>query len=678
MPTMTPVTFDGCFGWLHRPRGARATMGVVLCNPFGYEALSAYRGWRDLADALAARGVAALRFDYPGTGDSSGNEEDPLRWRAWLDSIKSAVGVLREQSGVSHITLCGLRLGATLAAIAAEELGGVDNLVLLMPLVSGKAYIRELELQQHTWLAAQRALGLELGEEPPGTVGAHGFRLYPDTLALLSKVDLTGADAGRATHGEARLARRVLLHDISDSARLQRLAAHYQALGVPVQVQLFGEYGRFLLNPSYSESPRRAFDSVLEWLDGGASALSLGPMSFSAQNAPNVRHAPNALNASNAQNTRNAENAQNAQNAPHPPNAHNAQVDVTPPAPSVNIAFADGRERPVVFSGYVGVLCEPRHPLHGAPAVLFVNTGGVHRIGDSRFTVLMARRLAAQGIASLRMDLSGLGDSVRRGAALTLDTVYSQYSIDDACAGVDWLTAAGYPTIVMAGVCSGAYVSLHAALARAAVTGCVCINLPFFRWGGARVRPGAQYVAPSGVYRRAMRNPRKWLRLLTGQANARAISLELARRLSARFAARAGAVLEGLLGERMPGGAIRRLAFELERKGVQTALLYGTLDEGLDELDIHFGPDGNRLRERGNILVKQIARVDHALFSRCAREAMMAHFERFLRERVLGAHSDSASVSAPASASASASASRSLRTAKPGSQARRQPRVQRP
>jgi len=646
-------------------------MGVVLCNPFGYEALSAYRGWRDLADALAARGMAALRFDYPGTGDSGGNEEDPLRWRAWLDSIKSAVGVLREQSGVSRITLCGLRLGATLAAIAAEELGGVDNLVLLMPLVSGKAYIRELELQQHTWLAAQRALGLELGDEPPGTVGAHGFRLYPDTLAMLAKVDLIGADAGGATHGEARLARRVLLHDINDNARLQRLAAHYQALGVPVQVQLFGEYGRFLLNPSYSEAPHRAFGSLLEWLDMSTPVLSMTRMSLSAQNESNVSHARHGTNAADAT---------NAPNALNPPVAQIAQVDVTLPASSVNIAFADGHERPVVFGGYVGMLCEPRRALLGAPAVLFVNTGGVHRVGDSRFTVLMARQLAAQGIASLRMDLSGLGDSVRRDAALTLDTVYSQYSIDDACAGVDWLTAAGYPKIVTAGVCSGAYVSLHAALARSAVTGCVCINLPFFRWGGTRVRPGAQYVASSEVYRRAMRNPRKWLRLLTGQANARAISVELARRLSARLAARAGAVLESLFGGRTPGGAIRRLAFELERKGVQTALLYGTLDEGLDELDIHFGPDGERLRKRSNMSVQQIANVDHALFSRCAREAMMEHFERFLRERILGAHSDfsSASASASATATATASASRGLRTAQPGSQPRRQPGVQRP
>ncbi|AFT85631.1 alpha/beta hydrolase family protein [Paraburkholderia phenoliruptrix] len=634
MATMTPVTFDGCFGWLHRPKDLRAAACVVLCNPFGYEALSAYRGARELADALAASGVAALRFDYPGTGDSSGNEDDPLRWRAWLDSIKAAVTLLREESGASRVTLCGLRLGATLAALAAHELGGVDDLVLLMPVISGKAYIRELELQQQTWLGAQRALGLELEEEPYGTVGAHGFRLYRDTLALLANVDLERpAESGDAAGGE-RLARRVLLHDINDSARLRRLAARYEALGAQVQVQFFGEYSKLLLNPSYSEPPRRAFDDVLHWL--GAT----------------VRTAPTA--------------PPTARLASVAPVAQGAHVEVADPAASASLIFADGRETPVMFGGYAGVLCEPQRALHAAPAVLFVNSGGVHRIGDGRFTVLMARRLAAQGVASLRMDLSGLGDSVRRDAALTLDAVYSTYAIDDACAGIDWLTAAGYPKIVMAGVCSGAYVSLHAALARAAVVGCVCINLPFFTWGGARVRPGAQYVASSEVYRRAMRNPRKWVRLLSGQANARAITLELARRLSARVAARAGAVLEALVGARTPGGTIRRLMFELERKAVQTALLYGPLDEGLDELDIHFGPDGTRLRKRKNVSVKKVGKVDHALFSRGARDAMMAQFELFLRERVVGTRGESTA------------AARGARALQPGPEPRRQPRPQRP
>ncbi|HYS68369.1 MAG TPA: alpha/beta hydrolase family protein [Paraburkholderia sp.] len=586
LPTMTPVTFDGCFGWLHRPAGARPEMGVVLCNPFGYEALCTYRGWRELAEALAARGIAALRFDYPGTGDSSGNEDDPQRLRAWLDSIKAAAAWLRAETGAPRLSLCGLRLGATLAALAAEEMGGVDNLALLMPVSSGKSYIRELELQHQSWLSAQHALGLSLDAEAAQTVGAHGFRLYPDTLDVLASVDLE-----RCTQ---RPAQRVLLQDLNESARSKRLAAHYEAQGAQADLEFFGEYGKFLLNPSYSEPPRQAFDRVCEWL--GASAVDAA--------------APAA--------------------------------EVHEGAATARIDFEHGRETPVVFGGgrFAGVLCEPRRALDGAPAVLFVNTGGVHRIGDGRFTVLMARHLAAQGITSLRMDLSGLGDSLRRDDTLTLDMMYARYAIADATAGVDWLAAAGYPRIVMFGVCTGAYVSLHTALAHPAVVGCALVNLPFFTWGGAQVRPGARHVASSVVYRRAMRNPRKWLRLLTGQANGRAITAELARRLCARIVARASTAFERLLGLPTPGGAIRRLAFELERKGVQTTLLYGPLDEGLDELEIHFGSNGNQLGKLKNVTAKVVGKVDHALFSRAARDAVMAQFDVFLRERVLNARRD--------------------------------------
>lgn len=583
--TMTPVTFDGCFGWLHRPAGAQAELGVVLCNPFGYETLCTYRGWRELAEALAARGMPTLRFDYPGTGDSSGNEEDPQRLRAWLDSIKAAAAWLRAETGVTRLSLCGLRLGATLAALAAEELGDVENLVLLMPLSSGKSYIRELEIQHQSWLSAQQALGLSLDAEPAKTIGAHGFRLYPDSLEMLAKVDLE--------QGARCPARRVLLQDLGESARLKRLATHYQAQGAQADLQIFGEYSRFLLDPSYSEPPAQAFGSVLEWLGARATMATM---------------------------------------------ATGTAVELLDCAATARIEFAHGHESPVLFDGgrYAGVFCQPLRVLEGAPAVLFVNTGGVHRIGDGRFTVLMARHLAAQGIASLRMDLRGLGDSLRRDEALTLDTVYARYAVPDACAGVDWLAAAGYPKTVMFGVCTGAYVSIHTALAHPRVVGCAAVNLPLFVWSGAQARPGAQHVASSVVYRRAMRNPRKWLRLLTGRANGRAITAELARRLCARIVARASTALERLFGLSTAGGVARRIALELERKSVQTALMYGPLDEGLDELAIHFGPGGSQLGKLRNITAKVVGKVDHALFSRAARDAVMMQFDVFLRERVLG------------------------------------------
>lgn len=639
-PTMTPVVFDGCFGWLHRPAQSRddaahrtsadartdartyaqadAPMAAILCSPFGYDALCVHRGWRDLAEALAAAGVPALRFDYPGAGDSSGNEDDPQRVRAWLDSIKAAAALLQAETGAVRLTLCGLRLGATLAALAAEELGGVDNLVLLMPAVSGKAYLRELEIQHRNWLStpdgkegaalrdaaadinAQAAQATQAANAPDSSnavrpVGAYGFRLFPDTLAPLAAIDLE--------QRTVRPAARVLVQDICAGARVDRLLVRYRAQGAHAELQLFPEYGRFLLDPHFSVPPRDAFDGVLRWLGLVADATV-------TTNAADSKQTPAATRA----------------------------VQVCPAAWSARIEFAGGSETPAVFGGgrYVGVFCAPRRALDGAPAVLFVNTGGVHRVGDGRLAVVLARRLAAQGIASLRMDVAGLGDSQRRDAALTLDALYADAALVDAKAGVDWLAAAGHARTVMFGVCTGAYVSLHTALAHPGVVGCMAVNLPFFAWGGARTRPGAQHVESSRVYGRSLRDPRKWARLLSGRANGYAIVTELVRRGLARIGARASGPLERLLGLSTPSGAIRALAADLDRKGVHTSLVYGPLDEGLDELAIHFGPNGKRLNRLKHVDVNVIARVDHALFSPDAREVVMAQFERFLRTRVTG------------------------------------------
>src|SRR4051812_48353772 len=81
-----------CFGWFHAPlEGMTRNTGVVLCRPLGYEGTCAYETVTRLAEYLAAVGFAVLRFDYHGTGDSTGSDADEGRVEAWLGSVQAAI-----------------------------------------------------------------------------------------------------------------------------------------------------------------------------------------------------------------------------------------------------------------------------------------------------------------------------------------------------------------------------------------------------------------------------------------------------------------------------------------------------------------------------------------------------------------------------------------------------------
>jgi uncharacterized protein len=145
----------GLFGIYHPPAGMPKGEGVVLCPPFFGEYLRAHGCLRRVAIALAESGVPVLRFDYRGTGDSAGKFEEttPDDWRA---DIEAAVTELRDLSGVGRVRLVGVRLGATLAAQVAMEIGAVDSLVLWDPIVNGNAYVEQLE-QTHRRLVETHA-----------------------------------------------------------------------------------------------------------------------------------------------------------------------------------------------------------------------------------------------------------------------------------------------------------------------------------------------------------------------------------------------------------------------------------------------------------------------------------------------------------------------------------------
>lgn len=145
---MTPLFFGPAghrlFGVYH-PAAGRGEGGkaMVLCNPWGPEALRAHRGLRALADTLARGGWHVLRFDYFGTGDSEGDDGEG-DVDVWTRDTVDAVLELCRLSGATGAVLAGLRLGAAIASLAARGRPDVHGLVLWDPVADGAGYLNDL------------------------------------------------------------------------------------------------------------------------------------------------------------------------------------------------------------------------------------------------------------------------------------------------------------------------------------------------------------------------------------------------------------------------------------------------------------------------------------------------------------------------------------------------------
>ncbi|MBB2890157.1 hypothetical protein [Flexivirga oryzae] len=177
----TPTWFGpaerSLFGWFCTPDSGAASYAVLLCPPIGEEEHNAHETIRRTAWGLAEQGIASLRFDFHGTGDSMGHWSDPGRVPAWLTSVQDAYDAL-VATGVPTIGGIGMRLGATLLGTAAAR-GVIDlDMLVLWDPCSGKSMLRE---------GYARRPGT--AEYEDGSIETPGYLYGPETVADLQSVD---------------------------------------------------------------------------------------------------------------------------------------------------------------------------------------------------------------------------------------------------------------------------------------------------------------------------------------------------------------------------------------------------------------------------------------------------------------------------------------------------------
>ncbi len=126
---------------------------------------------------------------------------------------------------------------------------------------------------------------------------------------------------------------------------------------------------------------------------------------------------------------------------------------------SAEQSFAFGEDH-----GLVGTVTLPsqRNPSTVPQGLILFNAGVLPRTGPHRLNVKLARRLATQGVATLRFDLHGHGDSSRADGALSY---YQQVDSDLREAMNELGRRCGARQFAIVGFCSGAYPAYRAALA---------------------------------------------------------------------------------------------------------------------------------------------------------------------------------------------------------------------
>ncbi len=579
---MTPVAFGGLFGRLHTgdPCCGGLRRGVVLCPAFGHEGLWAAGSWRRLAEAVAAAGLVCLAIDYAGLGDSLGDPDDPGRVAAWGASVRAAVAYLRSEIGVESVGLAGLRFGGLMALDVAAEVGA-ESLALLAPFATGRGFVREMQAQGR--ILGRLPDGRPAPQDAPGTLNLAGFPFTPETLADLRALDLRSPKAPPAP--------RALVAAPPPGGEAAALADALAGAGTAVTRTGFPGFPEMVSNPIEAAPPLALFAQVAAFL------------------------------------------AQGAGTAPAP----------IPRQPSARLTGADFTETAQSFGPegtLSGILCRPSGPARtGDLALVLVNAGLNPRSGWARGGTTLARRLAAQGTASLRFDLAGIGDSAERsGAGLPL---FDPASVREVSAALDLLEGAGFRRMAVVGGCSGAYLALHAALADRRVAGLVLVNMPRFFWEpdadiAAALRD--PYRAASG-YLGIARNAGAWRRVLEGEVDVAGIL----RRLAGRALKQGwGALRERARGTESVRGRATRAMAALAARGVRTRLVYSVADSGLSECERLFGPGGQRLAARHGCALHLLADTDHDLTPRPAREAMFAQVEELVRALEVGAASSAA------------------------------------
>lgn len=563
-----PVTFGDTVGLFTAATGAPSATAVLFVSPWGLEEMCLRKFWRMVADDLARKGVASLRFDYPGTGDALDRDDYSDGLAVWENAVVDAADELRQRSGCAHIVVISQGLGSALAVNVAPRIKGLAAIACLAPVTSGRAFLREMQIWSRM---VDEGLGVPEAHRLREGVGIAGLKMPDEIAADFRKLSLTNLSEMPAP--------RALVIKRADRPADSEFAAQLSGLGADVRESDYTGYDDFISNPAISTMPAGIREAVLDWVDSVVTAL---PSDASRE--------PLAL-----------------------------------PSPAV-LMGPDFRETPVTFGDggrLYGMLCEPLGPRTGATVVI-LGTAYDRHAGWGRSSALMARDLAGAGIASLRFDAANIGDSPAV-PGLPEQVLYQDSQIDDVRAALDFLARRDLAPVILAGRCSGGYLTFKSAVADPRISGAVAVNPFVFFWRPDRnIDDSLRYMPRSlGVYREKLFQPETFRRLLQGRVDIPRAIANMGRAFWRRVVRKVTPILQMIPCTGGEYAEVRKSFHVLLERRMPLALLYSENDVGFEHFAEHFGPTGRGLRRYPNVRLEIVPEADHNFTPVPARRAYL-------------------------------------------------------
>ena len=388
----------------------------------------------------------------------------------------------------------------------------------------------------------------------------------------------------------------------------EKWAQRLRSLGAQVDYSPVAGYTEMMLDSHESIVPKEMIGAATAWLQGISASHSDTPRT-DIDSQTQIDHAILA-----------------------PPSVPDPLSKAPSPQPIEEYAVSFGATNKLF-----GIVSAPRGTaanLTGTTAILLLNAGAVHHIGPGRLYVALARQLAELGYTVLRMDVASIGDSPPYPGQPEID-VYSPYALQDVASAIEYLKRYWRAReVASTGVCSGAYHSFKAAVARQPLAQVILINPLTFFWKSGMSLSYPEYKVAQDIqrYRKTALTGSAWRKFLTGRVDVGNLARVLARTARARSLGPIRSIAR-LLGRPL----LEDLPTELRgalKAAIDLQFVFSAGDPGLEVLRTQGGATMRRLQDRQQVGIALIDGADHTFTDLAARRTLVQVLVEKIRARL--------------------------------------------